>query len=209
LFSGVVLLSLVQLLGVAPPILEKIAPGLGQDLAMMLGLLAGTALASLLLGRAPSNDETGLRDSKTGLLLARHAEETLVTLVARDERAGESRLVMVIIVLAEGDAVASRYGREPAERLLAMVAETLRTQCRGGDLPFRLSAHELGVYLHSDSLEQAAAFNRRMDMLLGSQQLEWQGDVLKPLVCMGMASHRRGMPLGELRTAARKQLAGR
>jgi GGDEF domain-containing protein len=207
LLSGVGLLLLVQLLGLAPPVLDSLAPGLGQDLAMMLGLLGGTVLASLLLGRAPSNEETGLRDRNTGLLLPRHADEIAGTLVARDVRAGDSRLVLAVMVLDEADALIKRYGKEPMERLLAMVAETLKTQCRGADLPFRLSKRELAVYLHCGGLEQAEAFRRRMQMLLGSQQLDWHGDVLKPGVRMGMAVHRPGLSLTALRVAARERLA--
>ena len=207
LLSGVGLLLLVQLLGLVPPVLDSLAPGLGQDLAMLLGLLGGTALASLLLGRAPSNEGTGLRDRDTGLLLPRHADEIAGTLVARDARAGDSRLVLAVMVPDEADALVARYGEEPMQRLLAMVAETLKTQCRGADLPFRLSKRELAVYLHCGGLEQAEAFRRRMAILLRSQQFDWQGDVLKPSVRMGMAVHRPGLSLADLRIAARERLA--
>lgn len=207
LLSGVVLLILIQLLGVAPPILEYLAPGLGQDLAMMFGLLSGTALASLLLGRAPSSQDTSLRDTGTGLLMPRFADETAETLIARDARVGESRVVLVVIVLGDAEALVRRYGKGLLERLLALIADTLKSQCRGADLPFRLSSRELAVYLHCDGLEQAEAFGRRIDMLLSSQQLDWQGDVLKPTVKMGFAAHKPGLRLEDLRAAARQPLA--
>jgi GGDEF domain-containing protein len=139
--------------------------------------------------------------------MPRFANEAAETLIARDTRIGQSRLVLVVIVLGDAEALVRRYGKGPIERLLALIADTLKTQCRGADLPFRLSSRELAVYLHCGGLEQAEAFERRIEMLLSSQQLDWQGDVLKPTVKMGMAAHKPGLRVEDLRAAARQRLA--
>lgn len=209
LIGIVAALLLAQWLGAASAAIDLLAPGATADSALLGGLLTGGGLAYFLGRQRQPRADAALYDQATGLLRRAPADAVAATLVARDERDGASRLALVVVGIEGADATAQRYGQRAVEQLLAMVAVVLRTQCRGADLPFRLQSRELAVYLHSDGIEQAEAFVRRIGVLLASQQLDWRGDVLKPVVRSAIVMHRVDQSLEALTQEARQRLAER
>lgn len=203
LIGAFVVLLISNWLGIAPAAMARIFPGLSADTALLAGLLTGLGVAFVVVQRRRSDVDAALWDPATGLLQRAHADVVAARLIARDDRDGVSRLALALIEIADGDAIVSRHGQEAFERLLAMVAETLRTQCRGADLPFRLDSRILGVYLSTEGLASAEGFVRRVRVLLASQQLDWRGDVLKPAVTSKIVMRPAGQPLDALQNDAR------
>lgn len=203
----VVMLLVVAGLGTGPLALAGIAEGVTSDTALIGGLLTGVGFGLLWLRRDREQIDDALRDPDTGLFTRDYATETATRLIARDRRVGQPRLALVMLSLDDADDVARRYGEPAVMLLLARIADTLRSQCRTADLPFRHAPYVLGVYLHCDGIEQADAFGRRIQILLGSQQLDWRGDVLKPVVGLAMATCVAGDDLSDLHRRAESERA--
>lgn len=195
-------------LGLIPSPFDAWLPALTSDVALLLGLVAG---AALLIWRVRSDGAhhvgTVTRDDSTGLATRGYADAVVSRLIDCGGREGASRLALVLIEPEALGEIWRRYGKAAVEALLRTVAETLVNECRAADLPFRHSEQMLAVYLRCADLEQAQAFGRRIRMLLASQQLDWHGDVLKPMVLMGFAVHDAGQRLARLHASASKALA--
>lgn len=205
LIGAFVVLLISDWLGVAPAAMARISPGLSADTALLAGLLTGLGMGFVVVQRRRSDVDAALRDPATGLLHRAHADVVAARFIARDDRDGVSRLALAFFEIADHDVIVSRHGQEAFERLLAMVAETLRTQCRGADLPFLFDHRVLGVYLTSDGLASAEGFAKRIEVCLASQQLDWRGDVLKPAVTSMIVMRPAGQPLDALQIDALAQ----
>ena len=201
LVGAFVALVVSHWLGVAPAAIDRLSPKPGVDSVLLAGVLVGLGMAFVARRRASGIDHA-LRDPATGLMRRAHADDVAVRLLARDEREGASRLALVVFEIADADVIASQYGQPAIEHLLATVAEILHTQCRGADVPFRFDRRVLGVYLTAEGLASAEGFARRIAVLLASQQLDCQGDVLKPVVISKIAMHRVGQTLDALQKQA-------
>ena len=69
-------------------------------------------------------------------------------------------------------------------------------------MPFRLDRRVLGVYLTTEDTASAEGFVRRISVLLASQQLDWRGDVLKPVVSGKIMMRPAGQSLDALQIEA-------
>lgn len=128
--------------------------------------------------RSPSTDGSP-RDRQTGLYQPAFVAESLRNQFAREDREGRSRVALVLIEIDDLDTLRGRYGRAAVESIGALLGRRIGSQVRVGDLPVRLNDSRFAVYLQCDELEQAAAFTRRVAMLLSRDQLEFRGDVVK------------------------------
>lgn len=160
--------------------------------------LWGNAAALVALLRRRSAAQDTRRDPVTRLFNRSYADVIATRLIAQGEQDGQIGLVLVVLRIDAADEIARRYGRAAVERLLGLIAETVATQCRSADMPYRHGSRELAVLLRCDDIEQAEAFGRRIRMLLASQQLEWCGDILKPSVSQVATACEKGATLDTL-----------
>lgn len=159
-------------------------------LAVGFGLLL--VASALLLRSRQSLSQAVMRDPLTGLYSRFYAAEALPGLFARDDRAGYSRLVLVRVEIDGLDDVRRRYGSRAAALMLSTVGRHIRSQTREDDLPVEPDGEGFAVYLHCDEADQARAFCRRLATLLRSEQLEWDGDVIKVSASMWITVRKVG-----------------
>jgi diguanylate cyclase (GGDEF)-like protein len=131
--------------------------------------------------------DAAVRDAITGLYDRAYVEDWVPRLMARDDRAGHSQLALIVLRIDLLDQIERRYGAAVTAQALRLVGRKICSQIRTGDIPARLDARTLGVFLQCDEAEQAVAFGRRLGMLLGAEQLDWRGDVIKVSASMGVA----------------------
>lgn len=179
-------------------------PTSGGGMPVVAALLGGSLIlaAALLTRRRGANAAMPDRDPVTGLYLERHADDLMLRVMARDDRAGQSAIVLVVVSIDGLDGLVGRYGAGVIDGVLGLVGSQIRSQVRDSDFPLRLSGGRLGVFLHCDSTEQALAFGRRISMLLAAQQLNWRGDQIKPTLSMGVAARANGESLAALKARA-------
>ncbi len=156
--------------------------------------------------RIPANDPDAL-DAVTGLYKRDYADRMVQERLADDRVHASLRVALVVMQLDHSDRIEARYGRAAVNELLRLLGAQIRGQIRSGDLAVRYTSRRLGVYLYCREIEQAQAFGRRIAMLLAAQQLDWQGDVIKVTVAMGIALHRPDETLAHLGVCAEAKLA--
>lgn len=155
-------------------------PAGSEAIAVLAAGFALLLIASALLLRSRQHPlQSDLRDPRTGLYTALYAAEALPGLVARDDRAGQSRLVLVLVRVDAIDDVRRRYGGRAVDLVLVSTGRLIRSQTREDDLPVEPDGEDFAVYLYCEEPDQAGAFCRRLATLLSSEQLDWDGDVIK------------------------------
>lgn len=175
-------------------------------------LFAGAA--SLILGsvatlvwlRARSAADN-LRDPVSGLFTRRHVDCVLPALTARDDRAGESQLAVLLLEIDHLDAIERRYGLHAVDAVMRLVGGQVCGQSRAEDLPCLHDERRIAVFLRCREAEQAAAFARRISMLLSGQQIDWRGDVIKVTASMGIVIREPGEPGDRVLERAAAKLA--
>lgn len=211
-------LLLTAVLGYAAGNLAGMAPGEAGDLAatvmaqstlawLVAALLIAVASAALLRRNAVQPAAASLRDPVTGLFSDAFLDEVLPGLMARDDRAGHSRLCLVCIEVAELAAYRARYGEAVVDAVHASVGQLIASQVRASDIAVFSERHGLLVLLQADDPEQVNAFCRRVAMLAAAAQLEHHGDVIKPLLDTGAALRLVGESLEQLHQRAQLDLA--
>ena len=191
-------------------------PGDG-DAPMPLGKEATAVLAlgfsllliacALLLRSRQDLLQSGLRDPCTGLYTALYAAEALPVLVARDDRTGQSRLVLVLVQIDGIDDIRRRYGGRAVDLVLGTAGRLIRSQTREDDLPVEPDDDGFAIFLHCEEPEQATAFCRRLATLLRSEQLEWNGDVIKVSASTRIAAREIGESIDALRQRGLNEFA--
>ncbi len=180
--------------------------GSGTHAAALLAL--GIALlliaCGLLLRSRRSLLQSALRDPLTGLYTALYAAEALPGLVARDDRVGQSRLVLVRIRIDAIDDIRRRYGGRAVDLVLHTAGGLILGQTREDDLPVEPDDDGFAVFLHCEEIDQARAFCRRLATLLHSEQLDWNGDVIKVSASTRIAVREIGEPIDSLQARARR-----
>lgn len=165
-------------------------------LAIGFGLLL--VASTLLLRSRQTLSQAVMRDPLTGLYSRFYAAEALPGLFARDDRAGQSRLVLVRVEIDGLCDVRRRYGSRAAAVVLSTVGRHIRSQTREDDLPVEPDGEGFAIYLHCEEAEQARAFCRRLATLLRSEQLDWQGDVIKVSASMWITVRQVGESSGAM-----------
>lgn len=150
----------------------------------------------------PNQPQTGLRDPVTGLYTAPYLEEVLPGLMARDDRAGHSSLILVRMGVDSIGEVRRRYGRQAENLVLAAVGRHIRSQTREDDLPVEPDGQGFEIFLHCTEIDQAQAFCRRLTTLLSNEQFDLQGDVVKVSVSLEVTSRQLGESLEALQQRA-------
>lgn len=212
-------IGIVRMLAVAAVVLTCYVLAAWLGLAPLQGLPGAAAYPTLLATAVPVFAALvlgyGLRrgraraagqDPLAGLYSGPQADQVLPILMARDDRSGCSQLALVRVGVDRLDDLRRRYGDEAAARVLASLGRHIRSQTRGEDLPMRPDEHGFAVFLRCAEVEQAAAFCRRLATLARSDQLDWQGDVIKVALSMGVALREPGEPLDGLQARALEQL---
>ena len=189
--------------------LSVAAPGSGAahldgtaTTAMVAGFGLLLAACALLLRSRRELVRSALRDPLTGLYTELFAAEVLQGLVARDDRAGHSRLVLVRVEINTIDEVRRRYGRKAVDLVMGSVGRHIRSQSREDDLPVEPDGRGFAIYLHSADLEQARAFCRRLATLIGNEQMDLDGEVIKVSANMRVTARKVGESIQSLHQRA-------
>ena len=169
-------------------------------LAVGFGLLL--VASALLMRSRQSLSQAVMRDPLTGLYSRFYAAEALPGLFARDDRVGHSRLVLVRVEIDGLDDVRQRLGASAAAFVLAAVGRHIRSQTREDDLPVEPDGEGFAIYLHCEDADQARAFCRRLATLLRSEQLDWEGEVIKIAASMWIAVRQIGESNDDMRQRA-------
>ena len=183
-------------------------PMLPAQAVTALLLAAGCLVAATALRlRGRHRPSGGTQDPLSGLFGPRRVAEVLPDLLARDDRAGRSRLALVRVEIDFIGGFQERYGKDAAEGVLVAIGRHILSQTRGVDLPTVDEGQGFSVYLRCTEVEQAGAFCRRLATLLRSDQFEWGGEVIKLSASMGVALRQVGEPLDAFQGRARQKLA--
>lgn len=181
----------------------------GKEAAAVLAL--GFALlliaCALVLRSRQHLLQSGMHDPRTGLFTALYAAEALPVLVARDDRAGQSRLVLVLVEIDGIDDIGRRYGGRAVDLVLGTAGRLIRSQTREDDLPVEPDDEGFAIFLHCEEPDQAKAFCRRLATLLRSEQLDWHGDVIKVSASTRVVAREIGESIDALRRRARNEFA--
>jgi diguanylate cyclase (GGDEF)-like protein len=167
----------------------------------VVGAVAMLGRGRMDLGRAAALPH----DPDTGLYRRQQAVAAIPEIMAQDDRCGHSRLVLVLIGIDHLDALAGRHGERLRRQIVALVGGHIRSQTRETDVP---TDDDLGfaVYLRCAEEDQAAAFCRRLRTLLSAEQFDWQGEVIKVSISIGVALRVLGEPLDTLQVRAAHRL---
>lgn len=188
-----------------PGVSSTAAPAAGTLLLFSGILLAVFAGVWLWRSRTPGNDPDAL-DALTGLYKRDHADRMVQARLEGDRADAPLRIALVIMQLDHMDRIEARYGRAAVNELLRLLGAQIQGQIRSGDLAVRYTYRQLAVYLYCQEIEQAQAFGRRIAMLSAAQQLDWQGDIIKVTVAMGIALHTTEETLAHLGASAEAKL---
>ncbi len=170
--------------------------------AMAVGFVLLLAACAVLLQAVPDRSLNALHDALTGLYSRIYAAEALPGLAARDDREGRSRMVLVRLQIEAIGELDRRYGSAAVELVTRMVGHHIRSQTREDDLPVAPDQRGFAIFLHCEELEQARTFCRRLGTLVRSEQLDWQGDVIKVSVRMTITARRLGESIAALERRA-------
>ena len=181
------------------------APAAGTLLLFGGILLAVFAGVWLWRSRIPGNDPDVL-DALTGLYKRDYADRMVQARLEENRVDAPLRVALVVMQLDPMDRIEARYGRAAVNELLRLLGAQIQGQVRSGDLAVRYTSRRLGVYLYCREIEQAQAFGRRIAMLSAAQQLDWQGDIIKVTVAMGIALHMPDETLAHLGVCAEAKL---
>lgn len=132
------------------------------------------------------------RDPVSGLYTQAYADEAVGAMIVRDDRAGGSRLALVLLRSDYDEQTHERYGDAGLRAERRFLGEQIRGQIRAGDLPSHLGDNMVAVYLGCEETEQALAFARRIGMLISGQQIDFHGDVIKVSASMGIVQRLPG-----------------
>lgn len=190
------------------PSANPMTPAGRQAVAVLaLGFALLLIACALVLRSHQRRLQSGMRDPLTGLYTAPYAAEALPGLVARDDRAGHSRLVLVRVRIDGIDDIRRRYGGRAVDLVLGTAGRLIRSQTREDDLPVEPDDDGFAIFLHCEELDQAGAFCRRLATLLRSEQLDWHGDVIKVSASAGIAARQIGESIDAVQRRARRAFA--
>jgi diguanylate cyclase (GGDEF)-like protein len=181
-------------------------PAALQPIAWLGGLLLVALPVYVLVSRrSRAGAVDPLRDPVSGLYRREHADAFIGRQLAREERAGVSRLALVLIRIDYLNDIRERHADAVVDEVIGLVGGLVQGQTREGDLPVRHAADLIAVYLDCDEIDQAQAFGRRISVLLMNQQLDRRGDVIKVDVSLGIALRAGGEDINSL---FRRAMAG-
>ncbi|RJK93128.1 GGDEF domain-containing protein [Vallicoccus soli] len=141
-------------------------------MGVLIALAAKVDTTFVLLGLAPvlllqrtllhQQLRTAARtDAKTGLLNAAAWEREAATHLLRARRTGGG-LAVLLLDLDHFKGVNDRHGHLVGDEVLRAVADTVRAQLRGYDVPCRFGGEELAVLLPDTDLDEAARTAERL-----------------------------------------------
>ena len=186
------------------------APGTVFGPAAAALVMGGVCLASALtltLRARRNRARDSMHDPVTGLYGPRYVAATLPALMERDDSSGRSRLALVRVDIDRIGDIRERHGESAVRELLGATGRHIRSQTRGADLPSAIEGCGFAVYLRCAEVEQAGAFCRRLTTLLRSEQFEWDGEVIKVAVSVGVALREIGETWDTLQDRAEQKLA--
>lgn len=128
-------------------------PVLSAAIVLALALAARSWLLAIEIAE---HRVAALTDSVTGLYNARYLDERLQQLAEESRRPGHP-LALLVLRFDDFARVDALHGRVVGDRLLAAVADAVRTIPKAGAEAFRSRSDEFAVAMPSSSVEEAAA----------------------------------------------------
>ncbi|HNG82563.1 MAG TPA: GGDEF domain-containing protein, partial [Burkholderiaceae bacterium] len=122
------------------------------------------AVSAEVRGRWLTASATALRpseDALTGLADRRQFTQRLDGLLQRTD-VERARCAVMLVALADADALAARHGPLLRDRVLCAVAALLRQSLRSGDLPARWTHDEFAVLLHRSGPQESQRVGERI-----------------------------------------------
>jgi len=126
-------------------------------------------------------------DDLTGLYVRRYFDQRLKDEVARSRRYG-TRFTLLLIDFDAFKEVNDSYGHATGDRVLKMVAETLRKELRSMDIPARVGGDEMALILPEVGWQGALLLSGRIRARLRESPVEADGHQVHQSVSIGIAS---------------------
>ena len=156
-----------------------------DELCSVFGNVLGQALANIVLfDRATLDGLTGLFNRAFGL-------QRLLETLSLSARFPSSTAVLVIDV-DHFKQVNDRYGHATGDRVLAGVAQTIRSCCRDTDIPIRLGGEEFLLVLPRTDETAAGVVAERLRRAVEGWRGAADGQVLRISVSVGVAAAEAG-----------------
>ena len=189
----------LAVLALGPRLHERSYGHAEHELAGTLAFAAAIALKNAQLVEQLQSAAT--TDELTGLYNRRAMEERLEAEISRAQR-HQLRTSIVLIDVDRFKAVNDTLGHAAGDRLLILVAELLRQQCRTLDAVGRLGGVEFLVILPMTTPDEAKAFVTRVQRRVGELERS-HPEFGSPSLSLGIAeAPRHGITLASLLAAA-------
>jgi diguanylate cyclase (GGDEF)-like protein len=134
--------------------------------------------------------ELASTDSLTGILNRRTIEVETMRQLAQVKRSGENVAIMMIDV-DHFKQVNDRFGHPAGDEVLRRLTHLMRSIVRGSDYIARYGGEEFCILLPGTGEIQAAALGERLRRLYAEMAIDWNGNVLKSTVSIGVADSRQ------------------
>ena len=147
-----------------------------------------TLRAEGLAGERATAINLAFTDALTGLYNRRYAEDLLTRLVSE---AGRGRLFSVLALDLDGlKTLNDTLGHATGDRVIARIAELLKTNLRGADVPIRVGGDEFLALLPGTRRDQADLVGERLRAAI--RDADWSTIGLPITVSVGVAEWRDG-----------------
>lgn len=131
--------------------------------------------------------QMAITDGLTTLYTKRYFEKKIQDAIA-GFHSSKRGFCMLILDLDHFKAVNDEHGHPVGDKVLARVAELIRTNIRHSDMPFRYGGEEFVVLLHDDDLENAVRTAERIRLTVEKTALYREGNTsLHKTVSIGIA----------------------
>jgi len=189
----------LAVLALGPRLHEKSYGHSEHELASTLAFAAAIALKNSQLVEQLQNAAT--TDQLTGLLNRRAMEERLEAELSRAVR-HQLRTSVVMFDIDRFKQVNDTLGHQAGDRMLALIGEVLRQQCRTLDAVGRIGGDEFLVVLPMTTSEEALAFVARLQRRLAAIE-QTHPEFGRPTLSLGIAEcPRHGTSFSEILAAA-------
>lgn len=157
-----------------------------RQLARTVAEQVSLAIANLNLRETLHHQS--VRDSLTGLFNRRYLEESLTRELARATRHG-TPLGVIMIDVDHFKRFNDTYGHAAGDRILQAIAELLKVNVRGSDVPCRYGGEELTLVLTDADLATTVTRAERIRTAIAQLQVEYRGMMLGNLTAsLGVAA---------------------
>lgn len=155
--------------------------------SVLLGLFVERELSQI--AREHQWKTRALTDPLTGLPNRRAFERGMLGL-----RRPEKEAALLVADIDHFKVVNDTYGHAAGDHVLQQISEVLRSNVRGRDMLSRLGGEELAVLLPDTGYVRARQIANRLRRAIEVMEIEWEGQVIKITVSIGVAVAAGSLP---------------